>query len=134
MFILLAFGCAAGGLLRWLSTQRARRDGRRLRTGPWPSILSVGLALMAWAVFGLAGNGVLVILRHERAFPLGISVALSAASLALAAMVVVHAFRRSGILSIVDDANVAPTWYVVPFAIALALLCLATAAAILLSS
>lgn len=91
---------------------------------------------MAWTrtALALAGNGVLVILRHERAFPLGISVALSAASLALAAMVVVHAFKRSGILSIVDDAIIVPTWYVVPFAVALALLCLGTAAAILLSS
>lgn len=57
VFIVLAFGCAAGGLWRWLSTQRAMREGRHLRPGPLPSILSVGLALIALAVFAIVVRG-----------------------------------------------------------------------------
>ncbi len=49
----LATVSAAGGLVRWRSTQRAMRAGRPLRTGALPAVLAVGLVVVA-VVLGVA--------------------------------------------------------------------------------
>ena len=46
----LATGCAGGGLWRWVTTQRAIREGRPLPDGPLPAGLALGLTAIAVAM------------------------------------------------------------------------------------
>lgn len=53
VFAVLAAGSAAGGLGRWLSTQKAMRRGHHLRRGSLPVALAVGLVVVALGVFAV---------------------------------------------------------------------------------
>lgn len=86
----------------------------------------------AWTRTALAllGNGVLVMVRHEKAFPLAVSAILGSLFVVVAGLVLVHAARRSQIVRR-SAADLSPaTVFVVPLGIAVTFLCAATAVAI----
>lgn len=87
---------------------------------------------LAWTrtALALVGNGLLVLVRHEHAFPLGVAVALSSFWLGLALLVLWYANRRSQLVSTPDHEIGAAYGLVVSLGIAVAMLCAATALAI----
>ena len=60
---------------------------------------------LAWTrtTLGVLVNGVLVLLRHERAFPLGVSAALACLCLFVAGVAMVAGLRRSQIEQLPDE-------------------------------
>ena len=60
---------------------------------------------LAWTrtTLGVLVNGVLVLVRHERAFPLGVSTALACLCVFVAAVAMVAGLRRSHIEQLPDE-------------------------------
>lgn len=90
---------------------------------------------LAWTrtALALVANGLLVAVRHERSFPAAVSTTLSVLWLGLALLVLVHAVRR-GHLVHMHDHEIGPAYrFVVPLALLVAGLCVATALAIALT-
>jgi len=87
---------------------------------------------LAWTrtALALVGNGLLVLVRHEHSFPLGVAVALSSFWLGLALLLLWYANRRSQLVSMPDHEIGAAYGLVVSLGIAVAMLCAATALAI----
>lgn len=87
---------------------------------------------LSWTRTALAllGNGLLVMVRHEQAFPLPVSAVLAGLSVVVALLVFAHAVHRSRIVRQPDDEIGPATRFIVPLGIAVTLLCLATAVAI----
>ncbi len=77
-------------------------------------------------------NAVLVLVRHDDAFPLAVSAALATLACAVAAIVLVDAARRSGLVHQPEHEIVAATFLVVPLGVAVALLGLGTTVALVL--
>ncbi len=102
------------------------------------AVLDAGLqrerTSLAWTrtALALVANGLLVLIRHERAFPLPVAASLCGLSLAMAAVVLVHAGRRGRIVVQVDRDIRPPTAYAAFLAASITLLCLATAASVLI--
>jgi hypothetical protein len=87
---------------------------------------------LAWTrtALALVANGLLVLVRHEHAFPLGVAVALSVLWLGLALLVLWYSNRRGQLVSMPDHEIGAAYGFVVSLAVAVATLCAATALAI----
>ena len=87
--------------------------------------LDVGLqrerTAMAWTrtVLGLVVNGVLVLVRHERAFPLAVAIPLAVLCAALVVLVVAVSLRRSGIQRQADRDIRPATWEAAALAVGL---------------
>lgn len=89
---------------------------------------------LAWTrtALGLVGNGVLVVVRHERSLSLPVTVALSGLALLVAVIALVAATLRSRI-QLRPDHLVAPAYgYVVSLGVLMILLSGATAVAVTL--
>ena len=106
-----------------------------MSTGP----LDLGLArertVSAWTrtALALVVNGGLVLVRHELAFPLPVSVAIATVSLVLAGLVLAYAGRRSRTEELPDREIQPASRVVVALGVTVTLLCLATACAVLLA-
>jgi uncharacterized membrane protein YidH (DUF202 family) len=87
---------------------------------------------LAWTrtALALVANGLLVLVRHERPFPLGLALGLSALWLGMALVVLWHASRRGRRAWEHDHEIGADYRFLVPLAMAVAGLCAATALAI----
>ena len=87
---------------------------------------------LAWTrtALALVGNGLLVLVRHEHDFPLGVAVALSVLWLGMALLVLWYAHRRSLLVSMPDHEIGAAYGFVVSLTVVVASLCVATAIAI----
>ena len=88
---------------------------------------------LAWTRTALAmvANGLVVLVRHERSFPLGLGLGLSALWMGLALVVLRHASRRGRRAREHDHEIGANYRFLVPLTVAVAGLCAATALAIL---
>lgn len=101
-----------------------------------PRVLDQGLqrerTVLSWSrtSLGLVVNAVLVLVRHDAAFPLPVSVVLAALSVLVAALVVASGAHRRRILRLGDHDVRASPGSVVPLGLALSGLGVATAAAI----
>lgn len=84
---------------------------------------------MAWTrtALALVVNGLLVLVRHERSFPLSVASELSALWMGLALIVLWHASRRGRRADASHHEIGATYWFVVPLGLAVASLCAATA-------
>lgn len=87
---------------------------------------------LAWTrtALALVANGLVVLVRHERSFPLRLALSLSALWLGLAFVVLWHAGRRGRRTVASDHEICADYWFVVSLTLAVAGLCAATALAI----
>lgn len=87
---------------------------------------------LAWTRtgFALVVNGLLVLVRHERSFPLSVALGLSALWLGLALSVFWHASRRGRRADESDHEIGAAHRFVVPLTLAVSGLCATTALAI----
>lgn len=88
---------------------------------------------LAWTRTSLAlvANGLLVVVRHENALPWPVAVALSTLALAVAALTLAHGVRRSRAMRRpASEVRPAPG-LVVSLGVGVTVLCLATAAALL---
>jgi uncharacterized membrane protein YidH (DUF202 family) len=98
--------------------------------------LDAGLArertTSAWTrtALALTANSGLVLVRHERAFPMPVSVLLAGLSLLVAGLVLGYAARRSRIERLPDHEIVPPTAILLTLGSTVSVLCLATAGAI----
>lgn len=90
---------------------------------------------LSWSRTSLAVivNGVLVLVRHENAFPLLVAAGLAGLSLVLAVLTLVHAARRHRIVHDSQHEIVVPRGPVAALGLGIALLGLATVLAILVS-
>jgi uncharacterized membrane protein YidH (DUF202 family) len=89
---------------------------------------------LAWTrtALALVANGLLVLVRHERSFPLSVGLGLSALWLGLATAVLWHATRRGRRAHASDQEIGAARRFVVLLTLAVAGLCAASALAIFL--
>ncbi len=87
---------------------------------------------LSWTRTSLAvmANGLLVMVRHERAFPLPVAAGLAGLSLVAALLALAHAALRSGVVREPGAQIGAPTGAVVTLGLAVTILCLATGVAI----
>lgn len=98
--------------------------------------LDIGLARertsLSWTRTSLAvmANGLLVMIRHEKAFLLPVAAGLAGLSLVVALLALAHAALRSGVVRQPDAQIGAPTSAVVTLGIGVTLLCLATGVAL----
>ena len=98
--------------------------------------LDVGLARertsLSWTRTSLAvmANGLLVMLRHEKAFPLPVAACLAGLSLVVALLALTHAALRSGVVRQSGAQIGASTGPVVTLGVGLTVLCFATGVSI----
>lgn len=87
---------------------------------------------LAWTrtALALVVNGGLVLLRHEDAFPLAVSIVLAALAGLVALLAVTHGRRRRAITTQADDEVTVATGAVVSLGVSVTLLCLLTALAL----
>lgn len=87
---------------------------------------------LAWrrTALGLFGNGVLVVVRHERSFPGTVAIALSASFVIASVLVLTLGIRRSRGLRARGEDIAPATTSVVILGAAVVLLCLATTVAV----
>lgn len=87
---------------------------------------------LSWTRTSLAvmANGLLVMVRHEKAFPLPVAACLAGLSLVVALLALVNAALRSGVVRQPGAEVGAPTGSVVTLGVGVTVLCLATGVAI----
>lgn len=87
---------------------------------------------LAWrrTALGLFGNGVLVVLRHERSFPGAVAIVLSVSFVAASVLVLTLGMRRSHALRARGEGIAPASTSVVVLGAAVVLLCLGTTVAV----